>query len=91
MRETPAIAFTHAQLAECDEEHDGPVLGCPVCFLYLLYAQPMVQLGAETAELVAETGNPAARHLLEEFRGMRARMVVLHLRRPDVPAEAFLS
>jgi hypothetical protein len=84
MPETPAISFTAAQLAECDDEHGTPVLGCPVCLLYLLYAQDMVQLGAETAELVAATGNQAARDLLAEFRGMRDTMLRRHLERPPV-------
>jgi hypothetical protein len=84
MSESPTITFTRAQLAECDEEHDDFVLGCPVCALYLLYAQDMVELGVETARVVASTGSAAAARLLEEFRTMRATIEARHMERPSV-------
>jgi hypothetical protein len=81
---TPAVSFTPAQLAECDEEHDSPVLGCPVCFLYLAYSQPMVDVGVETVRVAAEEGNRAARRALVDFLELRANLVQRHLRRPSV-------
>jgi hypothetical protein len=84
MSESPAISFTAAQLAECDEEHDDFTLGCPVCALYLLYAQDMVELGVGTARVVAETGCEAAQALLKNFESMRDAIVARHLERPQV-------
>ena len=84
----PALKFTWAQLAECDDEHDTPRLGCPVCFLYLLYSQPLVDVGAEACKMAAEDGSAPARAMLEAFTELRARVVQQHMvwKRPETHA-----
>jgi hypothetical protein len=82
----PLPTFTPAQLVECDEGHKQPALGCPVCLLYLLYAQPLVDVGVEAVKISAEEGSGPARRMLADFNELRARVVARHLVLSELPA-----
>lgn len=49
---TQDVTYSRTQWEECQEEHETPLFGCPVCFLLLAEKAPYAELGMAAAQQI---------------------------------------
>lgn len=70
------ILIDEADFNACLAEHEVPHFGCPTCFLYLVYSQPMTDFACRLVMKMVERDPEFqdGKDVLEQFKSRRERV-----------------